>query len=204
MADNDGITRSKSFTERTLKYGRNMMAAAVPIIVFALVPLVDLAESRPFNFEIKEGGEIWIWLILSAFLMYYGFRFFGLAIPDFHEWRKQHGESRASLKSALENNINDENVRRGDLASNRDKYDQTPNPDERERLQTRKAILESQIQTAQDRTRATRSELSDYNWRRTYFWLADAGLPVALFAAAVIAASIEISTLLPPDPPSSP
>ena len=87
MADNGEIIRVQSFTERTLKYGRNMMAAAVPIIVFALVPVVDLAKSRPFNFEIQKGGEIWIWAILLALLVYYGFRYFGLAIPDFLKWR---------------------------------------------------------------------------------------------------------------------
>ena len=44
MADTDGITEFQSFTERTLKYGRNLMAIAVPIVVFYFVPLVDLAK----------------------------------------------------------------------------------------------------------------------------------------------------------------
>ena len=53
MANNDEITSVQSFTERTLKYGRNLMAVTVPIFVFALVPVPQVgrrhdASCRPW------------------------------------------------------------------------------------------------------------------------------------------------------------
>lgn len=195
MADKDGITTTQSFTERTLKYGRNMMAAAVPIIVFALVPVVDLAKSRPLNFEITAGGEIWIWVILLALLAYYGFRIFGLAIPDIFTWRREHGSYILKQSAGLKTQIEDEKAQRDTVAKERWDYRNSANPDEKWR--DRIASMERNADTTQIAIELTRSKVSDYYWRRTYFWLADAGLPVALFAVAAIAATREIIALLP-------
>ena len=103
MAADDGLSQFQSFSERTLKYGRNVMAASLPIIVFAWADVVDLAKSRPFNFEIKEGGEIWMWWGFLALLIYYGFRFFGLAFPNFLQWRSNFGSTRNGIKFNLNN-----------------------------------------------------------------------------------------------------
>ncbi len=43
----------------------------------------------------------------------------------------------------------------------------------------------------------TRAAIKDYRWRRTYFWIVDAGLPTALFIFAVGSAIYEISILTP-------
>ena len=172
MAKNDEITLDQSFTERTLKYGRNLMVVAVPIFVFAWVPLVDLATSRPLNFAIQEGGEIWIWRILLALLVYYGFRFFGLAIPDFLKWRTLHGVVRADIKSRLK-------AYGHNLAAARQTHDEGSD----------------HLRSAQKDVRQTRSELRHYNWRRTYFWFADAGLPTVLFGLALWASLDQIFML---------
>ena len=204
MADNDGITQFQSFTVRTLKFGRNLMAAALPIIVFALVPVVDLAKSRPLNFEITEGGEIWIWLILLALLMYYGFRFFGLAIPDFLAWREAHRSDKVNLKGQLKGRIDNEKNQSARLYEHHHNFDDATNPDHHREWRKVDAKLEGSVQRAQNEVRAARFEFRDYYWRRIYFWLVDAGLPVALFAVAAIAASIEINALLPTGTPPTP
>ncbi len=51
------------------------------------------------------------------------------------------------------------------------------------------------LRSAQKDVRQTRSELRDYNWRRTYFWFADAGLPTVLFGLAVWASLDQIFML---------
>lgn len=116
MAIDDEITIFQSFSERTLKYGRNLMVAAAPITVFYF-EIVDLAGSRPLNFTIEDGGEIWIWVILLGLLVYYGFRFFGLAIPDFLHWKMVNDEYRAEKKSLLYNSIKHEAQQRAALAT---------------------------------------------------------------------------------------
>lgn len=121
MANNDEITSVQSFTERTLKYGRNLMAVTVPIFVFALVPVVDLANSRPLNFAIHEGGEIWIWRIL-------------------------HGVVRADIKSRLIARINNEKARRVDLASARQAYDTASSSQQRKQLEERIFQVEKKLE----------------------------------------------------------
>ena len=150
MANNDEITSVQSFTERTLKYGRNMMAAAVPIIVFYFVPLVDLARSRPFNFEIQEGGEIWIWQILLALLVYYGFRFIGLAIPDFREWRNSYGLEKAKLKGVLNTKIDEEKSHTTNIEKYHGAFDNSTIQREQETLRTRIRTSESKLKDCQN------------------------------------------------------
>ncbi len=195
MANNDEITSVQSFTERTLKYGRNMMAAAVPIIVFYFVPLVDLARSRPFNFEIQEGGEIWIWQILLALLVYYGFRFIGLAIPDFREWRNSYGLEKAKLKGNLNRLIDEEKSHITDIEKYRGTLDKATIQHEQERIRTRIRTVENKLKDCQNGIRSTRSEISIYKWRRTNFWIADAGLPTVLFGLALWASLDQIFML---------
>ena len=195
MANNDEITSVQSFTERTLKYGRNMMAAAVPIIVFYFVPLVDLARSRPFNFEIQEGGEIWIWVILLVFLAYYGFKFIGLAILDYREWWNQYGLENARIKGNLNRQINEEKSHITDKEKYRRDLDNATTQREQEVLRTRISTLENKLKEYQNGIRSTRSEISIYKWRRTYFWFADAGLPTVLFGLALWASLDQIFML---------
>jgi hypothetical protein len=196
MADSDGITTFQSFTERTLKYGRNLMAASVPILVFAWVEVVDLANSSPFNFEIKPGGEIWIWRLLLALLVYYSFRFYGLAIPDLRDWRLKHGEDRARLTTNLNNQIKNEKDERDTLAREYRDYDASPNPSTPEQRERAMMPFKATVEEGQKRIRNARSQIRDYNWRRTYFWLADAGLPTALFGLALLAGIGEINRLM--------
>lgn len=184
MVIDDEITEFQSFTDRTLKYGRNLMAAAVPIIVFSFVPLVNLAKSRPFNFKIEAGGEIWLWWILLALLVYYGIRFFGLAIPDFLQWKIAHGEKRAALK----NNLN---------ARIKANQTQIVALDRASQVGDEEAVVahKMNIEGTQNKFRSARSLLNAYNWRRTYFWITDLGLPTVLFGLALWASIDKILML---------
>ncbi len=181
MADTDGITEFQSFTERTLKYGRNLMAIAVPIVVFYFVPLVDLAKSRPFNFEIKQGGEIYIWGLFLVLLVYYGARFSGLAIPDFLQWQEMYGHRRAAKKNSLDQEIRENKTKIIALAHARLASDEVAIP-----------ALEANVKGTQINVKKARSTYIDYNWRRTYFWIADAGLPTGLFGLALWASIVKI------------
>ena len=51
MAYHDDISEFQSFSERTLKYGRNLMVASNPLNVFAWSGAVDLANCKPFSFQ---------------------------------------------------------------------------------------------------------------------------------------------------------
>ena len=63
--------------ERTHKYGRNVTAAAVVIMVLALVQDIDLGNSKPLGLAFTEGprGELAIWWLLTGVLVYYFVRF---------------------------------------------------------------------------------------------------------------------------------
>ncbi len=176
MTENDEITKFQSFSERTLKYGRNLMAAAVPIIVFDFVPMIKLEGPRPLNFKIEAGGEIWIWRILLVLLVYYGIRFFGLAIPDFDAWRRSFGGYWPEMQNNLDRNIKEEERKKTAAACRNiekrylDRY-------------------EKEYKQAMSIRRSTHSQLTEYIWRRAYFWLVDAGLPTFLFGLALWSAS---------------
>ena len=198
MATDDEITTVQSFTARTLKYGRNMTAVAVPIIVFAFLPVVNLAKSRPLNLYIEPGGEFWIWVIFLTLLGYYGFRFIGLAIPDFLVWRRLHGNKWGKLKAEVksENSKLEADQKLVDKAHKNHRNNTNPN-----RVSTLREIQnsESAYDGRLDLVSKTQFNLKDYIWRRIYFWMVDAGLPSILFGAAIFAVIIKIYCFWPSD-----
>jgi len=80
------IEMGSPFSERTLKYGRNVMALGGVILVLAYVPHIEICKFKPFGFEINEGGEISVWGILAAVLCYYALQFYATGWIDFLEW----------------------------------------------------------------------------------------------------------------------
>ncbi len=84
---------------------------------------------------------------------------------------------------------------RDDLASARQAYDTAADNQQRKRLEGRIVKVEKNVGSAQKTIREIRSELRDYNWRRTYFWFADAGLPTVLFGLALWASLDQIFML---------
>ena len=67
--------------------------------------------------------------------------------------------------------------------------------DEQERIRARIRTVENKLKDCQNCIRSTRSEISIYKWRRTYFWIADAGLPTVLFGLALWASLYQIFML---------
>ena len=63
--------------DQTRKYGRNLTAAAVVILVFYWVPGIEISEFELFGFVIGEaaGSELSIWYLLTGILVYYFVRF---------------------------------------------------------------------------------------------------------------------------------
>lgn len=189
MADTDGITQYQSFSERTLKYGRNLMLAATGTIVFTSIPAVDLANSRPFNFKIQPGGEIWLWYMLLAVLLYYAIRFFGLAVPDYDRWHAEYIPQRFRLKNTIA--IKARRVRdlvkrivnlTGAIGQNQKHTDKTD--------RTREEIGQTR-----EELEVERREYGEYLWRRSYFWLIDALLPTVLFFCALWFGTVKIAWL---------
>lgn len=197
MAETDEITEFQSFAERTLKFGRNLMVAAVTIVVFAFVPVVDLAKSRPFNFEIGEGGEIWIWILLAVLLVYYGARFFALAVLDFRQWKAQYGMQRPRIEIQLADNSQALRFAETDLTEALEEFDLKET-----RIPRRKALgkqiseMEKSLSEMAFSIAAQRRDLSIFKWQRRVWWIADAGLPSVLFIVALGASLVKIRCLL--------
>ena len=78
-------------SDRPLKYGRNVMWLSSVILVLAYVPYVELNKFQPLGFDLSEGGEIAIWGILGAVLIYYALQFYVAGGLDFRVW--YHGNS---------------------------------------------------------------------------------------------------------------
>lgn len=74
-------------TDRTLKYGRNVIAISSVIIVLAFVPNIELDGFRPFGLKISEDGERSIWGVLGIVLIYYAFSFGVAAVIDVRAWK---------------------------------------------------------------------------------------------------------------------
>lgn len=180
----DELSETQSFTERTLKYGRNLMATSVPMIVFSLVPMVDIAKSRPFNFELQEGGEFWLWGFLLTLLMYYGIKFIGLVIIDYHHWYEVHGDYKDNLNIDLlrQGNAIVEGMRELDTARYNFSHSRPSNAEEHTRNFEK---AQSNLAASKIHIKTSKFKIRDYNWRRAYFWIADAGLPLLLFLIAL-------------------
>jgi hypothetical protein len=61
----------ESLSDRTLKYGRNVMVTAGTMIVLAWVPEINIEKFEPFGLIISPGSAFSIWGVLSAVLIYY-------------------------------------------------------------------------------------------------------------------------------------
>ena len=62
---------AESFSDRALKYGRNVIAISSVILILALVPGIDVEHFEAFGFKIRAGGEFWAWCMLCTVLAYY-------------------------------------------------------------------------------------------------------------------------------------
>ena len=88
-------------SDRTLKYGRNVLVAGVVILVLAYVPYINVETFKPMGFDPDKGGAMSVWGILVAVLVYYGLQFgFGCRI-EYLAWARtykpldQFGKKRA-------------------------------------------------------------------------------------------------------------
>lgn len=192
MAESEGITEFQSFSDRALKYGRNVMASSVVVIVLAWVPAVDLVGSKPLNFDIKPGNEIWIWGMLLALLLYYGIRFFGLAAVDFMTWRAAHGGSWHSHKSAVANNEKQLVEAQEELQISSGPAASGLAPEQRAR---RKERAEGKVRGVMGNLSQSQEKWRDYRARRFYFWATDLAPPLVLFLLALVASLMEIVRL---------
>jgi len=190
MTNKEELSAGQSFGERTLKYGRNLMAVAVPILVFAWVPVVDIAKSRPFNFAIEKDGEFYIWVILLAVLIYYGFRFFGLAIPDFRLWKQLHGNPAPIHQKNLVDQH--KHIQAHEAALHHERQ----NKNQPMIKQIKQAIKEVEITIER-----IQSNINHYRWERLSFWIFDAGLPTVFFLIALWASVEKIYWLSSTDIP---
>lgn len=88
-------------SDRTLKYGRNVMATAGVVIVLAWVPEIDVGRFHPFGFDFLTGGKLSAWSVLCAVLVYY-FGSFGFAAAiDIPEWHRQQAGELSRLTQNL-------------------------------------------------------------------------------------------------------
>ncbi len=85
------ITVDPPLSDRPLKYGRNVMWLSSVILVLAYVPYVEVNKFEPLGFDLSEGGEISVWGILGAVLIYYALQFYVAGVLDFRVW--YHGNS---------------------------------------------------------------------------------------------------------------
>ena len=144
-------------------------------IRFANIPSIDLGNSRPLNFVILDGGEMWIWRLLFVILLYYSFRFYGLAIPDLVFWRRNLPDKWKGLWMGQYKNFINHRSLETLLAENRE----SPNAHKSDIKQAIEAGV-NDTRNARKKIRSGWENLFDYIWRRAYFWLSDAGVPVGL------------------------
>ncbi|MCH8113735.1 MAG: hypothetical protein IH905_17585 [Proteobacteria bacterium] len=73
-------------SDRSLAHGRNVMAAASVILVLAYVPDIEIKSFSPLGFDFNEGGELSVWGLLAAVLVYYAIRFGADCWTDYNGW----------------------------------------------------------------------------------------------------------------------
>ena len=79
----------ESFSDRTLKYGRNVMATAGAMIVLAWMPEINIEKFEPFGLVISPGAAFSIWGVLCTVLIYYFANFTLGAWGDNPSWGRQ-------------------------------------------------------------------------------------------------------------------
>ncbi len=62
------------------------MATASVILVLAYVPYIEIKKFAPLGFDFSEGGELSVWGILAAVLVYYAIRFGYECWVDYTGW----------------------------------------------------------------------------------------------------------------------
>ncbi len=82
------------------------MAAAGVILVLAYVPDIEIKSFSPLGFDFSEGGELSVWGLLAAVLIYYAIRFGYECCADYTGWRDTYRGALADppevLRSAYE------------------------------------------------------------------------------------------------------
>ena len=67
------------------------MAAAGVILVLAYVPGIEIKKFSPLGFDFSEGGELSVWGLLAAVLVYYAIRFVADCWTEYNGWRDTYG-----------------------------------------------------------------------------------------------------------------
>ena len=150
--------------ERTHKYGRNVTAAAVVILVLAWVPGIEVSEFEPFGFVVREApsAELSIWCLLTGILVYYFVRFLVSLRIDYLERSK-------FIRGYFDR-----------LRGYNNELDRWLGRNDHERI---------------DQVKGRISEIRSDGVQVWQFYVLEAGMPVAIFLLAAIAASFEIYTL---------
>lgn len=77
--------------DRSLKYGRNVLAVSSTILVLAWVPNIDICDFSPLGFKVTGEGALSLWGILTAVLGYYLIHFVVGCMIDFKMWTGSNG-----------------------------------------------------------------------------------------------------------------
>lgn len=78
-------------SDRTLKYGRNVMATSGVIVVLAWVPGIEIDRFKPFGFDFSDGGALAFWCVLFVVMFYYFISFVIGAAINIHLWMSDPG-----------------------------------------------------------------------------------------------------------------
>ncbi len=192
MPANDEITLYQSFSERTLKYGRNMMAAAAPIIVFEWVPRTN-SDFQLFFYKISAVDEIWVWQVLFVVLIYYAIRFYGLAVLDYLEWKLRYIPHKVAKSAPGLSTTRQKRYARDKPAADRGILKSVLSQ-RRQYLQEKEKVT-GKIQGKNYEGELTDAELRAYHWQRAYFWITDLVVPTELFLFALYLSLNQIYTL---------
>ena len=84
--DGTTIEVDSPLSDRTLKYGRNVMAVSGVILALSWIPGIEVSKFSPFGLSLPEGGEIYIWSTLGIVLIYYALQFCVAGVLDFRAW----------------------------------------------------------------------------------------------------------------------
>ena len=69
------------------------MAAAGVILVLAYVPNIQIKNFAPLGFDFNKGGELSVWGLLAAVLVYYAIRFGADCWTDYSGWKDTYRKS---------------------------------------------------------------------------------------------------------------
>jgi hypothetical protein len=91
----------ESLSDRTLKYGRNVMATAAVMIVLAWMPDFNVERFEPFGLVVSPGAAFSIWGVLCAVLIYYFANFTFGAWADIPSWGRKRDRELEHLDELL-------------------------------------------------------------------------------------------------------